>query len=55
MERFKKDKRIVIDANVLMSAFNELLLRSELNEEDIMEIDEKVKESLFRRIMAKLK
>ncbi|NVM03353.1 MAG: hypothetical protein HWN67_13515 [Candidatus Helarchaeota archaeon] len=55
IEKFSKKLELLekIEYETKLEFFDELLLKSELKEEEVMDIDEKVKESIFKRIMAK--
>ena len=55
IEKYTKKLELLekIDYEEKLEFFNTLLQDSELTEEDIEKIDEKVKENLFKRIMAK--
>ena len=54
IEKFSKKLELLdkIDYEEKIELFNILLQNSELTEEEVLKIDKKVKESMFKRIMA---
>ena len=55
IEKFTKKIEFLdqIDYEEKMELFNKLFQNSELNEEDILKLDNEVKENIFKRIMEK--
>ena len=55
IEKFSKKLELIdkIDYEEKLELFNTILQKSELSEEDVLKIDNEVKENIFKRIMAK--